>query len=122
METEAEQTENRDTSNYDALLERAGELELWHGIRVDRLSAHYDRNGEELAVFGEIRPVDGSRLNHSLYLNAVLYDKSGRIVSQQNAYLSQEDFYGFEVVKIGFYGLTPEKMSEIGKIKVYPAQ
>lgn len=122
METTSEQTEKRDASNYDALLERAPEPEEWHGIRLGRLSAHYDRSERALTVFCEIHPAKGPKLKHSLHLNAVLYDKDGRILSQEYGFISQNDFYGFEIVKVGFYGLPPKKMSNIGRIKVYPAQ
>lgn len=120
METEAEQTENRDTSNYDALLRRAGELERWHGIRVDRRPAHSDHSGRGQGGFRKIRPLNGFKPRHCLSLKTVPYDKTGRVVLRKKAYPSQH--YGFGDVKTRFYGLTPEKMSEIGKIKVHTAQ
>lgn len=120
MATTSEQTEKRDPSNYDALLERAEELETWHGIRFERLSVHYDRSEHELYVFCEIRPTNGQKLKHDIKINVAIYDLCDRIIAQNQSYALKEEFYGFTIVQIKFYYLAPKKMANIGKIKVYP--
>lgn len=112
----------RDASNYDALLERAPELEAQHGIVLDHLSAQYNRPERELTVFCEIRPVSGPKLKYDMKLFAVVYDADDRIVAREYAIVQKDRFYGFEVEKIEFSCLTPKKMANIQKIKVYPTK
>lgn len=122
METETTQPEKRDASNCDALLERAPELETEHGIVFDHLSAQYNRPERELTVFCEMRPVSGPKLKYDLKLFAVLYDANDRIVARRYSVVQKDRFYGFEVGEIEFSGLTPRKMANIQKIKVYPTK
>lgn len=122
METESARIGKTDANNYDALLERAPELEEWLGIVLDHLTAQYNRPERALTVFCEMRPVSGPKLKYDMKLFAVVYDADDRIVDREYVLVEKDRFYGFEVEKIEFSGLTPQKMANIRKIKVYPAK
>lgn len=120
MAEETIQTKKNDASVYDELLERMPEMEEWHGVRFDRLSAIYDREDWKLTVYCEIYPASGSKLKHDIDLVMVIYDMNDRIVDRNHTYLSKEKFFAFEVEELSFYDLSPKKLKNIGKIRVYP--
>lgn len=122
MEHGTEPVQKRDPGDYDALLERAPELEAWHGIVLDHLTAQYDRSDRQLNVFCEIRPAEGPKLKHGIELLAVLYDHNGRIIERDRSLLGKDKFFGFEIVQLTFCNLTPKKMMTLQKIKVFPAK
>lgn len=122
MATTTSLTEKKDPGNLDALLERAPELESWHGIVLDHPTAQYDRRERELTVFCELRPAEGPKLKHNIELFAVVYDENDRIIARESCLMNKEKFYGFEVQNLTFYDLTPKKMAAVRKIKLYPAK
>lgn len=122
MATTTSQTEKKDPGNLDALLERAPELESWHGIVLDHPTAQYDRRERELTVFCELRPAEGPKLKHNTQFVVVIYDQNDRILARDNALISKDNFYGFEVMSLSFFDLAPKKVNAIKKIKIYPAK
>lgn len=122
METTTSLTEKKDPGNLDALLERAPELESWHGIVLDHPTAQYYRRERELTVFCELRPAEGPKLKHDIQLVVVIYDQNDRILARDNALISKDNFYGFEVMSLSFFDLAPKKITPIKKIKIYPAK
>lgn len=122
METETTQPEKRDASNCDALLERATELEEWLGIKLDPASIHYDRSERLITVFCEMHPTTGLKLKQNIRLLAAVYDGNGRVIAQEDRTLCKDNFYSFEIIEIHFFDITPKKLSNIQKIKVYPTK
>lgn len=122
MDTESTPTEKRDASNCDALLERAPELEEWLGIKLDPASIHYDRSDRQISVFCEMHPATGLKLKQNIRLFAAVYDVNGRIIAQEDRLISKDDFYSFKILEFGFYNITPKKLSNIKKIKIYPTK
>lgn len=121
MEVESTPAQNQDASNYDALLERALELEEWHGIQLDHLSAIYSRSEHKLTIYCEMRPLKGAKLKHNISISVVVYDANDRIINREHILVRKEEFYGFEVEQITLFDLTPKKIAAFKKIKVYPA-
>lgn len=117
-----EHTDRNCSTVCDALLQRAPELEAWHGIVLDHLSADYDRPEQTLTVFCEIRPETGPELKHNIELNAVLYDGNGRIMAQETVLFRKSNFYGFDIVSITFNEITPKQRPLLGKIRIYPSK
>lgn len=122
MATTTSLTEKKAPGNLDALLERAPELESWHGIALDHPTAQYDRRERELTVFCELRPAEGPKLKHNTQFVVVIYDQNDRILARDNALISKDNFYGFEAMSHSFFDLAPKKMTTIKKIKIYPAK
>lgn len=83
METESTRTGKTDANNYDALLERAPELEEWLGIVLDHLTAQYNRPERALTVLFEMRPVSGAKLKYDMKLFAAVYDADDRIAARE---------------------------------------
>ena len=121
MTEETIRTGKKEASVYDELLERMPGMEAWHGIRLDRLSAIYDREERELRIYCEVHPASGNKLKHDVDLIMVMYDKNDRIVDRSHTYLTKEKFFGFAVEELSFYNLSPRKLKNIGRIRVYPA-
>lgn len=122
MTTTPEPIAKKDSSNCDDLLERSPELEAWHGIALEHLSATYDRRERTLTVFCEIRPETGPKLKHDMKLHVALYDQEERITAQNYMCFNKEKFFGFEVARIAFFDLPPKKRATLGKIKIFPAK
>lgn len=116
------ETGEMDINNYDVILERMPEMEEWHGVRFDHLSAVYDRGDKTLRIFCEVHPTKGVKLKYNIDFIIVMYDKKERIVGRNHSYLAKSEFYNFEVVELGLYDLTPKKLEQVGKIKVFPAK
>lgn len=122
MATTTSLTEKKAPGNLDALLERAPELESWHGIALDHPTAQYDRRERELTVFCELRPAEGPKLKQDTQFVVFIYDQDDRILARDNALISKDNFYGFEVMSLSFFDLAPNKVNTIKKIKIYPAK
>ena len=65
----------------------------------------------------EIMSNEGTRVERKLYLNVVLYDQQGKIISKNQEYIEPYQFMGFEVMdhEIGL----PCDATEIAMIKFY---
>ncbi len=122
MAEETVEAEKKDASDCDGLLERMPEMEAWHGVRFEHLTALYDRAERKITIYGEMRPISGCKLKHNTDVIVVVYDKTGRIVERNHLYVSKDKFYSFQVIELGLYDLTPKKRANIDKILVYPAE
>lgn len=121
MTEESVRLNGKEASDYDALLERMPELEECRGIRVDRILPKYDRKERLLTIYCEVHPVTGKKLKHNIDLIPVVSDQNDRIVDRNHVILRKEDFYGFDVMELGLYGLSPAMWMKSGKARVYPA-
>lgn len=92
-------------TNLSSLLERLPELEQRAGITFEALNVRlrrFDRPSlDDLEILGEVRPIDGSRIERDIELVASAYDAEGRVVAVETTIVSGSGFYALEVFRIG---------------------
>ena len=98
-------------------IERLEVFEEKFQIRIENVSIRID-DSQEVKIFCEVFPINGSQIEQDISIEFILYDKEGLILDKVNEYIDSEEFYGFEVIEANFYeeGLA----NEIGKIRIYP--
>lgn len=103
-----------------SLIQKIERLEAFEDrlkIRLENLSIRInDRNW--FKIFCEVHPCNGTKINESITLECVIYDKEGAILIVQSDYLSAADFFGFEVIEYTFN--DDSLIDKIGKIRIYP--
>lgn len=123
----AEEKQTRERKNaasdvYDTLIERMPEMEEAMKITFGSISVVYNGPEQMICIYGEVRPATGMKLPFSVELNAVLYDRSGRIIDKCERVLWEDDFFGLDIMELRFTDITLNKINEIGKIKLFPTK
>ncbi|MEG2366291.1 MAG: hypothetical protein RSB29_06030 [Alistipes sp.] len=108
--------------DYDSLIERMPEMEQEMGVRLESLSAVYNPERKALSIFCEVYPTKGQCLKNNISILAVIYDLKQRIIGKESYYLLESEFKRFNVCELSFFDLTPRKMAQISRIKVFPTQ
>lgn len=121
-EKQTQERKNAASDVYDTLIERMPEMEEAMKIALGSVSVVYKGSGQIICIYGEVRPATGSELSFSVELHAVLYDRSGRIIGKSKRVLWKDYFFGLDIMELCFADITPKKMNEIGKIKLFPTK
>ncbi|MEG1405537.1 MAG: hypothetical protein RSC34_02870 [Alistipes sp.] len=119
-ENQTNTTEVRE--DYDSLIELMPEMEQEMKIRLESLSAVYSPENEALSIFCEVYPTQGQCLKNNISILAVIYDLKQRIIGKESNDLWEGELKKFNVCELSFFDLTPRKMAQISRIKVFPTQ
>lgn len=71
-----------------------------------------------ITLFCEVHPNNGTSIKESFEIECVIYDKDGLVLDKKKSYLDSDDFFGFEVIELNFFG--DDVASKINKIRIYP--
>jgi hypothetical protein len=71
-----------------------------------------------ISLFCEIHPINGTTIKENFEIECVTYDKDGLVLDKKSAHLYAEDFFGFEVLELNFFG--DDVAAQISKIRLYP--
>lgn len=71
-----------------------------------------------ISLFCEIHPINGTTIKENFEIECVIYDKDGLVLNKKSAHLYAEDFFGFEVLELNFFG--DDVAAQISKIRLYP--
>lgn len=121
-QVDTQQKRTTASGGYDELIERIPEMEDTLKIRMDAVSAIYDRPSRCLSIYCEIHPATGTKLSFDTKFNAVIYDVDGRIIDRTMSTLWKDNFFGLEVLELLFTDISPKIMGSIEKIKVFPTK
>ncbi len=102
-----------------SLLQKVERLEAFEerlAVRLENISIRIDEYNWA-TIYCEIHPVTGTNIKNDLYLECVIYDKTGSILWAHQAYVSSYTFFGFELVVFQY---QEDKVNSIGKIRIYP--
>ena len=69
-------------------------------------------------LFFEAHPITGTKINETIIIDCIIYDKNGAIIDKKYTYLIKDSFFGFEVVD--FFISGNEILDKVGKIRIYP--
>ncbi|MEG2614476.1 MAG: hypothetical protein RR996_05470, partial [Alistipes sp.] len=75
-----------------------------------------------LSIFCEVYPTKGQCLQNNISILAVIYDLKQRIIGKESDDLWEGELNKFNVCELSFFDLTPRKMAQISRIKVFPTQ
>jgi hypothetical protein len=96
---------------------------------IERLEAFEDRlgvsfqnisikNDKYLTLFCEIHSINGTNINEDIEIECVIYDKEGLVIDKSSKSIDVDDFFGFEIIELNFFG--DEIAERISKIRIYP--
>lgn len=101
-----------------SLLKRVERLEAFEErleISIQNISIKIE---SYITLFCEIYPVNGSSIKENFKIECVIYDNDGLVLDRNERYLQSDDFFGFEVIELNFFGDDIAK--QISKIRIYP--
>lgn len=103
-----------------SIIETLDDLEDRLGVRFEAVSALVTYVFDDhfaIYVRGELRPSQGTALDHDMTLIAAAYDSQGRIVHRAWDPVSSEAFFGFKIFQLEIS--LPNGM-ELAKIRLFP--
>ncbi len=71
-----------------------------------------------ITLFCELHPINGTSIEEDINIECVIYDKEGLVIDKTSASIDSDDFFGFEILEMNFFG---DNIGEqINKIRIYP--
>ena len=101
-----------------SLLKKVERLEAFEErfeISIQNISIKID---SFITLFCEIHPLNGTSIKEKFYIECVIYDKDGIVLDKKASCLDSEDFFGFQILELNFFG--NDIAVQISKIRIYP--
>ena len=101
-----------------SLLKRVERLEAFEErfeISIQNISIKIDNF---ITLFCEIHPLSGTSIKENFDIECVIYDKDGLVLDKKASHLYSEDFFGFQILELNFFG--DDVAAQISKIRIYP--
>jgi hypothetical protein len=71
-----------------------------------------------ITLFCELHPINGTSIEEDINVECVIYDKEGLVIDKTSASIDSDEFFGFEILEMNFFG---DNIGErINKIRIYP--
>lgn len=96
-------------------IERLEAFEERLGVSIQNLSI---KIGSYISLFAELHSITGTSINENIEVECVLYDKDGLVIDKTTKNIDADDFFGFQVLEMNFFG--DDLAEQVGKIRIYP--
>ena len=107
-------------SDITQIIERLELFEEKAGVRLEALSGSLQvaqsLGVNNLTIYGELHPREGTTLPRNVELVVTVYDSSGRVIGVQSRHFFQERFFGFEAFSMCVFNLIERP----ARVRVYP--
>ncbi|MDO5695870.1 MAG: hypothetical protein Q4P30_03830 [Eubacteriales bacterium] len=97
-------------------IERIESMEEKLGVIMENISVKID-DADSLEILGEISAAKGDIIDRDIKIKANLYNEDNEIIGNEEAYITQEDFMGYDTFQLTFY--QEEIALRTKRVKVY---
>lgn len=98
-------------------IERYKDYEHRLGVQIQKISIKPSEDGW-FDVYCELHAINGGEIDCSIDVQCVAYGKDGSILSMISDFISDDEFFGFEVLEFAFQ--VDGMYNNVETIKVFP--